>query len=111
MPGQGKAKAMANPRRSSLASVPDSPRVGSGSRQVALAAVLAIGAGVAAVAFMLLVAPGGGGVGPQAPVGATGDTDPGDDPVDDPVDLGEISVPGTSGNATTGIPLPDVPVP
>ena len=78
---------------------------GSGSRQVALAAGLAIAAGIAAVALMLLVAPAGGGLASQAPVGAEAD--------DDAVDVGDIQVPAapSDGNATSDLPLPDVPVP
>lgn len=80
---------------------------GSGSRQVALAAILALAAGIAAVAFMLLVAPGGAGgeVGPQTPVGAEADAAP--------VDVGDVPVPASqsSSTSTTGLPLPGVPVP
>jgi hypothetical protein len=79
---------------------------GSGSRQVALAVGLAVAAGIAAVAFMLLVSPGGGDLASQGgPVAADAD--------DDPIDVGDIQVPASAadGNSTTGLPIPDLPVP
>jgi hypothetical protein len=85
---------------------------GSGSPQVALAAVLAIAAGIAAVAFMLLVAPSGAGPGGMSPVGAEADddavdADAGDALVDGPIDVGTIEVPATqSATSTSGQPLP-----
>jgi hypothetical protein len=77
---------------------------------VALAAGLAIAAGIAAIAFMLLVAPSGGGVGigSQAPLGAEAQDDPAA-----AIDLGDIDVPATAaaGNGTTSLPLPGLPAP
>lgn len=89
---------------------------GSGSRQVALAAVLAIAAGMAAVAFMFLVAPDGSGIGAQDPVAAEEGPGPVDGAPTDVgqalVDLGDVTVPpaASAGNATS-IPVPALPVP
>lgn len=79
--------------------------IGAGSRHVTFAIGLAVTAGIAAVAFMLFVAPSGGGLASQDPVAAEAD--------DDPVDVGDIQVPaaGSDGNATTDLPLPGVPLP
>ena len=93
---------------------------GSGSRQVALAAVLAIAAGVAAVGLMFAVSPDGADLGSQSPVGAQGDGGPLDGSIADgasmpdgsPIDVGDVQVPapGAIGNGTA-VPLPTMPVP
>lgn len=82
---------------------------GSGSRHVALATGLALAAGIAAVALMLLVSPSGGGVGSQAPLGAEGP----DDPAPAAVDVGAIDIPaaGAASNGTTSLPVPVPPLP
>lgn len=80
---------------------------GSGSRHVALAASLAVIAGIAAVALMFLVSPSGGGAdaAAQAPQGASA----GDDGLAN--DAGALPVPSVQGNSTTGLPVPPLPVP
>lgn len=78
---------------------------GAGSRPIALAVTFAFAAGIAAIALMLFVAPSGGEIGSQAPVGAEAD--------EGPIDVGDVPVPlaPSDGNATTGLPLPGDPLP
>lgn len=83
---------------------------GSGSRQVALAAVLAIAAGVAAVALMFMVAPDGADLGAQSPIGAQGDAGPLDpSPLAEGSPGGDVQLPAAAGNST-GLPVPSLPV-